>query len=258
MFKLSTYQDDTTSTTPTSTWYLLPGSYILGRGPKCNISLGKNNTISRTHSTIRITKGNFNSKIKETYHHVELHDGMSKTKETWKHSASGTFVNDTQLGKDWVNIVDGDILRFSNLRFQVSACNFRIVTSKINGDNQSRLKKLAAQCGFHLVKSVVVDRATHLVMPESSATPKAVQALSSNIPIVSMSLFEDMLKLKEKMHPFNMNSERYRPQLASDALNMSGSSARFHHVVGRQHIFSNDIFLLEKTNKNSSWFCSFK
>ena len=40
---------------PTSTWYLPVGEYIVGRGPKSNINLGKNNTISRQHATLRVT-----------------------------------------------------------------------------------------------------------------------------------------------------------------------------------------------------------
>jgi len=89
---------------PISTWYLPVGEYIVGRGPKSNINLGKNNTISRQHATLRVTKGNFNPSDPQTLHQVELHDGVYKQDtSTWKASASGTFVNNVPLVTDWVN-----------------------------------------------------------------------------------------------------------------------------------------------------------
>ena len=46
-------------------------------------------------------------------------------------------------------------------------------------DSKQRLAILAARAGVHVVKDVA--RATHLIMTEGSATPKAVAALALSL-----------------------------------------------------------------------------
>ena len=249
MFSLS-------STATNDKWYLPVRTIIIGRGPKSMLNLGKNNTISRQHATLRITKGTFDPKTPNTLHKIELHDGIYKedTKK-WKPSASGTFVNDTQLLNDWVEVFETDVLKFSVLEFKLKACKWKLVTSKINTADKTQLRQLSAVCGFHIVNQVARDRATHLIMPEASATPKAVQALSLNIPVVSIELFKDVaaLKTSKNIRQINLDSARYKPKLADDASNMSGSPAQFFPVPARATIFQNDIFFFEKTNRHSKW-----
>ena len=116
------------------------------------------------------------------------------------------------------------------------------------GNEKGRVQELSIKIGFHLVKNVIQDHATHLIMTEASATPKAVQALSANVPIVNMRLFEDIFQLTTKptkQRPLDPLSEAYQPPLADDAANMSGSHACFQKVDGRSHIFAKDVYFLE-------------
>ena len=81
------------------------------------------------------------------------------------------------------------------------------MTSKVVGAKLNHLKQLSLKVGFHMIKQI--KQATHLVMPEASATPKAVHALSTNVPIVNTALFDDILSLTTKMRPLDPLSDRY-------------------------------------------------
>jgi hypothetical protein len=126
------------------------------------------------------------------------------------------------------------------------------VTSKLPKKEKARIVALSSKVGYHMVNNIN-DDATHLVMLEASATPKAVQSLSAKVPIVNMLFFEDMLKLSKKIRMIDQSSKKYRPPLADDASNMMGSCACFFNVEARNHIFSEDVYLIEKTNQYSMW-----
>ena len=114
-----------------------------------------------------------------------------------------------------------------------------------------------------------ISAATHLIMTEGSAAPKAVAALARGLHIITINWLADVVqettppaasnrgnKSRNVRRPTyllpNSTLSVYRPPLATDSIDMV-SPAKYFPVEGRKRIFTGDIFFVPRSDSNSSW-----
>jgi hypothetical protein len=208
-----------------------------------------------------------------------VHDGaFQEKKNAWKPSQSGTFVNGARLdgrAAAWTRVAPGATVRFSKHAYVARPAAVRVCTSKVQvRDPEQSVEKLATRAGVRVVKDVA--RATHLIMAEGSATPKAVAALALGLPIVNLEWLVDTAAAvapppaeavvrsggsggsgggKAKKPAYMLPSvllPKYRPPLATDSMDMV-SPAKYYSVEGRDTIFAGDTFFVSRADSSARW-----
>ena len=141
------------------------GTFVIGRGVKCDVELCKDNTLSRQHATVRVVQTSFKPKDPASPHFaLQVHDGSyNEGKRSWKPSQSGTFVNGKRLdggAEEWTRVQPGDSLQFSKHKYTALLANVAIAHSKIPSSGpKQRIEKLAQEAGVRIVKDIAA--ATH-------------------------------------------------------------------------------------------------
>ena len=249
------------------------GEFIVGRGANANVEICKDNTLSRQHATVRLVNEGFKAEDRNSPHFTfEIHDGVYiPQKKCWKPSQSGTFVNNVRLdghADQWVRIEPGASVRFSRHTYVASPLNLCISHSKIPANSQKeRIVELAQDSGIYVVRDAC--KATHLIMVQVYATPKAVTALALGHSIVNLTWLEDLASFHKPhlLGSSNMKPEkkgkihcklpsvhlaRYRPPLARDAKNMKPPPMCLP-TEKRRSIFRGDTFLMSRAERSPDW-----
>ncbi|KAK5642578.1 hypothetical protein RI129_008745 [Pyrocoelia pectoralis] len=206
-------------------FYLLPHTtYTVGRKDPCNILITNDESISRKHAVLTVTK-----------EEITITDSGSRY---------GTFVNETRLKTNASTVLrEGYTVKFGMFQsiYKLQTMSVVNTTSGIKSEHKTQLKNNMNILGGLMVQNWT-EQCNYVTVEEMMLTVKVLSALVVGVPIVCVKYWDDYVNCLKENKPVP-DVKEYQPKCSEVVINENVS---LEYREERKNLFKNKVFVFPK------------
>lgn len=206
-------------------FYLLPNTtYAVGRKDLCNIVITNDESISRKHAVLTVTK-----------EEITITDAGSRY---------GTFVNEARLKANVSTVLrDGNTVKFGMFQsiYKLQMVSVVNTTSGIKSEHKTQLKNNMTVVGGLMLQNWT-EQCNYVTVEEMMLTVKVLSALIAGVPIVCVKYWDDYVNCLKENKPVP-DVKEYQPKCSEVVINENVS---LEYREERKNLFKNKLFIFPK------------